>query len=76
MKNFLTILGGMGTLATESYVRLLNKKTEPNERKHHEEQHFQPGHQRQPRFRRSGLRPVRTRQGQRRSVQIEMVSKN
>ncbi len=28
MKSFLTILGGMGTLATESYVRLLNKKTE------------------------------------------------
>ena len=28
-----------------------------------EEQHFQPGHQRQPRFHRSGLRPVRTRQG-------------
>lgn len=28
MKKFFTILGGMGTLATESYVRLLNKKTE------------------------------------------------
>lgn len=28
MKNFFTILGGMGTLATESYVRLLNNKTE------------------------------------------------
>lgn len=28
MKSFLIILGGMGTLATESYVRLLNKKTE------------------------------------------------
>ena len=27
---------------------------------------FKPDHQRQPRFRRSGLRPVRTRQGQRR----------
>lgn len=28
MKKFFTILGGMGTLAIESYVRLLNKKTE------------------------------------------------
>ena len=28
MKSFLIILGGMGTLATESYVRLLNKETE------------------------------------------------
>lgn len=27
MKKFFTVLGGMGTLATESYVRLLNKKT-------------------------------------------------
>ena len=28
MKKFFTILGGMGTLATESYVRLLDKKTD------------------------------------------------
>lgn len=27
MKNFFTVLGGMGTEATESYVRLLNKRT-------------------------------------------------
>lgn len=27
MKNFFTIIGGMGTPATESYIRLLNKRT-------------------------------------------------
>lgn len=27
MKNFFTVLGGMGTMATESYIRLLNKRT-------------------------------------------------
>nr|WP_321314686.1 amino acid racemase [uncultured Ligilactobacillus sp.] len=27
MKKFFTVLGGMGTMATESYVRLLNKRT-------------------------------------------------
>ncbi|QAT26597.1 hypothetical protein FQP82_11435 [Weissella cibaria] len=35
MKSFLTILGGMGTLATESYVRLLNKKTETHKDQDH-----------------------------------------
>ena len=27
MKKFFTVLGGMGTLATESYVRLLDQRT-------------------------------------------------
>lgn len=27
MKNFFTIIGGMGTMATESYIRLLNQQT-------------------------------------------------
>ena len=27
MQQFFTILGGMGTLATESYVRLLDQRT-------------------------------------------------
>ncbi|TVV39341.1 hypothetical protein FO439_00150 [Weissella cibaria] len=34
-EEFLTILGGMGTLATESYVRLLNKKTETHKDQDH-----------------------------------------
>lgn len=28
MENFFTILGGMGTLATESFIHTLNKRTE------------------------------------------------
>ena len=36
---------------------------------HHEEQHLRPDHQRQPRVRRPGLRPVRPRQGLLRPVQ-------
>ncbi len=27
MKQFFTVLGGMGTAATESYIRLLNQRT-------------------------------------------------
>ncbi|WP_125710161.1 amino acid racemase [Companilactobacillus zhongbaensis] len=30
MKNFFTVLGGMGTLATESFVRILDAKTKTN----------------------------------------------
>ena len=28
MENFFSILGGMGTLATESFVRILNRRTQ------------------------------------------------
>ncbi len=28
MENFFTILGGMGTLATESFIHTLNQRTE------------------------------------------------
>lgn len=40
MKSFLTILGGMGTLATESYVRLLNKKTETHKDQDQDQDHL------------------------------------
>ena len=31
MRDFFTILGGMGTMATESFVRQLNKRTPTHE---------------------------------------------